>query len=660
MRIFLIIIISTFLGFSLTAQNIFSVENAPEKAMEYYNQGRELGKRNQYEKAIEAYLKALKETPNFLDASLYLADCYYALHQFEAAEPHFEKVVNLAPNYNPRVIYILGALEVRLGKYEEAIVHLKQFLKYPSQSETLQNKVQGLLENSEFAANAVKNPVPFNPKNLGAINTQHAEYLPSLTADGETMIYTKRIFGQEDFYTSTKVNGEWQAGVDLGEPINTQDNEGAQSISADGRILVYTVCNRQSDLGSCDLYISELKKGKWTTPKNMGYPINTRAWESQPSLSADGRTLYFTSSRGGGIGSRDIWVTYRKKNGQWLKPINLGETINTKKGDESPFIHADGQTLYFRSKGRIGMGGADLYFSKRQTDGTWGTPENLGYPINTSANEGSLIVSLDGATGYFASDKSDSKGATDLYSFEMPPSIRPKSVTYVKANVFDGISKDPLRAKIQVIQLSTGYVYTESFTNEKGGFLVCLPSGDDYALHVSKKGYIFYSENFALTEAHSVNDPILMEVPLQKLPPETIAATTTDPLVDKPISIAIGTKPTPNLKPVILKNIFFETGVADLKPSSKAELNYLKTLLTDNPTMKIQINGHTDNVGTESNNQNLSFKRAVAVVDYLIKQGIQNERLVAKGFGESQPISENETEAGRKANRRTEFLILER
>ncbi len=651
-QIVLFLLISTA---TLSGQSYVTKKTAPVEALKYYDKAQLLGMQDKNKEAIENYEKALEIAPNFIDAELYIADAYYAMQDYKTAEIWFEKVLEIDETYDTRVLYVLGALEYRMDKYSEAAKHLASFLTHEHKSESLMNRARKLYETCQFAAEAVKNPLPFKPVNLGAINTEMPEYLPCFTADGEYMIYTSRYGGQEDFFQSQKVNGEWIKGVNMGEPINTLDNEGAETISADGRFLVYTVCNRREDYGGCDLYYAELINGKWSTPKNIGTPINTRSWESQPSLSADGRTLYFISSREDGKGKKDLWVTYKMRNGKWLAPSNLGDVINTSGNESSPFIHADGQTLYFSSDGHTGMGESDLFMTIRQPDGTWSKPKNLGYPINTKADENSLVVSLDGKTGYFASDRSDSKGATDIYSFEMAESLRPKPVTYLKAKVNDAVTGSDLEAKVELVQLSSGLVYTEAMTTAQGDFLICLPSGDDYALNVSCKGYLFYSENFALTETTSFDKPFEAKVALQPIGSEVIVASNGNSTTT---SDGTSTPNSENPKPIILKNVFFESGIADLKVASKSELNKLVTLLKDNPTMKIQINGHTDNVGNPTNNQTLSFNRATSVMNYLIANGIEANRLNAKGFGESQPIDTNETVEGRKNNRRTEFVMV--
>jgi len=518
MRIILLLIIGFCSLTNLSAQDYHTRKTAPAKALKHYKKGQQYAHEKQYPLAIRSFEKALKITPDFIDAQLLIADAYVALGNREKAIAGFEKVVSLDPDYKPKVYYAWGILERKHKNYEAATDQFERFLTYPQKSTDLRLIVEKLLVQARFAAIAVKNPVPFNPVNMGEnINSELMEYSPSITVDGQRIIYTVRWRGQEDFYIAEKKNGIWQAREDLGAPINTGDNEGAQSISADGRFLVYTACNREGDFGSCDLYFSELKDGEWTPPTNIGQPINTDAWESQPSISANADELYFAALRRDGKGKGDIWMSRRNPDGTWSEPENLGENINTSGADISPFIHPDGRTLYFISDGHPGMGKSDIYLSRRQADGTWGKAKNLGYPINTEEKEFSLIVSTDGKTAYFSSDRENGFGLVDLYQFDLYADARPAPVTYAKATVFDAETKQPIRANVQLIDLATDNTQTESITDEKGEFLVVLPSGTDFALNVNKQGYLFHSENFALKEKNTLDKPYLLEIYLQKI-----------------------------------------------------------------------------------------------------------------------------------------------
>lgn len=639
--------------------NYTTKKTAKGKAKKYFEKGMEYNIKNQNEKGIKEFEKALKESPDFIDAQIQWAALKYDLKDYVAAEEGFEKALKIDPNYRKKVMYVLGLTEIKLKKLDEAVAHLDQYLLAEKKNKTLLEKARKTVENVRFAAVATKSPVPFKPESLGdQVNTTNPEYLPSLTADEETLIYTMRIRGQEDFYMSKKINGVWTAGKPL-EDINTPLNEGAQSISVDGKLLVFTICDRREDgYGNCDLYSSEVKNNRWTKAANMGSPINTRAWESQPSLSADGQAIYFSSSRKNGKGGLDIWVSYSQEDGTWGHPENLSELINTPADEQSPFIHADGQTLYFMSNGHPGMGGFDLFFSRRQADGTWGKPQNLGYPINTKADESTLVISLDGQTAYFASDRStDPEGnktsedekvyGMDLYSFPLYKAARPQPLTYVKAKVFDARNKKRLSARVEFIDLTTGKLHAFSNTESDGEFLVCLPMGKNYALNVSKEKYLFHSEHFDLANTASLEKPFELDIALQLIPEAPIASA--EILTNVSFS---------DTKPIILRNVFFDTGSAELNPESFTELNALKKLLEENADINIQINGHTDNVGSEEDNLVLSENRAKAVSNFLVEKGIAATRLSHKGFGESQPIESNETVEGKQSNRRTEFIVV--
>lgn len=646
---------------ALSAQDYVTIKEADKKLAKLFDRGRKYAQNGLYEKAIKDFEKVLEKEPRLIDAHLMRADLKYSLKELPAAEAGFEQAIEMGPGYSAKAYFLLATIEAEQEKYAEAAEHYGDYIDHPKASGKLLDKAKQRKAEAEFAAVAVANPVPFEPKSLGpAINTPSSEYLPVLTAQGDMLIYTARVRGQEDFYVSRLVDGEWTAGRPLAG-INTPDNEGAQSISADGRYLVYTVCNRRPPLGygSCDIYYAEYKGGVWTRPVNIGRPINTRDWESQPSISANGDKIYFASSRPGGKGGRDIWVTHRLGEDKWSTPQNLSDNINTPGNDQSPFIHPDGQTLYFMSSGHPGMGGNDLFMSKLQPDGTWGKPVNLGYPINTPGEEGSLFVSLDGKTAYLASDRHLEAGAagkssfeagvdarkhTDLYAFELHEAARPEPVTYAQATVVDADTRQPLSAKLEIVDLSTGKLFIESYADRDGRFLVCLPAGTNYALNVSQEGYLFHSENFALEGVASFEEPYQLEVALQRIP--------------VPVAEAGDTPAAPPAnKPIVLRNVFFETASADLLPTSQTELNRLRDLLNDYPDMRIKVMGHTDNVGSDSDNLDLSNRRAEAVRAYLIAQGIAAERMAAEGYGELQPIATNDTPEGRQRNRRTEFVV---
>ncbi|MFK7978366.1 MAG: OmpA family protein [Saprospiraceae bacterium] len=627
-------------------QNYVTKKTATGKAKKVYYRANQYKKNRLVAKAIQDYKTVIKIAPDFIDAQYELAAIYFNQKNYTQARAGLSKVIEIDPTYKPQTYYYLGLAYWEENNFEQAIPQFDSFLKSNSKSVKLRAKATKYLQNSQFAAKALKNPVPFNPTPLGqSVNTSFPEYLPSVTAEGNTLVFTRRIRGDEDVFISKKVDGQWAAPEPILD-INTPENEGSQYISADGSLIVFVRCSDRTGYGGCDLYFSEKKGDIWSKPENMGQPINTRGWESQPSLSADGNILYYASNRKGTLGGRDIWRSKRDEQGAWSNPVNLGPTINTTSDDESPFFHPDGKSLYFMSSGHQGMGGYDLFLSRR--DGKkWEVPQNLGYPINTKGNEGALFITLDGTTAYFTKDnlpekdaeKRTSRRQPDLFTFEMPQSLRPTPVTYIKATVKDALTTQKLaNAKIEVVNLLTNEILSTSKTDAKGDFLACLPMGGNYALNVNKESYLFHSENFELLEGSSLQAPYLLKIKLQPIIVETTA--------EKPVKS----------EPIILKNVFFESGSNELKATSLTELNNLKMLLVQNEQLKIQINGHTDNVGSDTDNLKLSESRAKAVADYLIKQGISATRLSYKGFGESKPIDSNDTEAGRKHNRRTEFV----
>jgi len=416
----------------------------------------------------------------------------------------------------------------------------------------------------------------------------------------------------------------------LGGNVNSDLNEGAQMISQDGEWLVFTACNRTDGFGSCDIYISYLTQQGWSKGINMGGKINTDQWDSQPCLSPDKRDLYFASRRFGGYGGSDIYVSHQLPNGEWSTPENLGPQINTSGDEASPFMHADNQTLFFTSNGLQGYGDADLFFSKKGPRGDWSVPENLGYPINTIYSEGTLFIAADAKTAYYASDRSDSRGGLDIYTFELPEHIRPNKTLWVKGKVYDKKTTKGLPSAVELIDVTTKQLISKVQTDEKGNYFITLPVGRDYAFNVNRKGYLFYSDNFFLSN-RSPDSTYEKNIPLQ--PIEANAS-------------------------IVLKNVFFDVNKFDLKPESEAELDILVQLLNENPTLKIQISGHTDSTGKLADNMKLSDNRAKAVVSYLISKNIEPTRLSSKGYGPTQPISTNKTEEGKALNRRTEMKVI--
>jgi outer membrane protein OmpA-like peptidoglycan-associated protein len=615
-----------------------------KKAIKSFEDGILFYRSGKYDLAEEYINKALKEEPNFIEAYLLQGDLYSDWKKYKQASEAYKKAIEIDPAFFPRINYVVGNLERVDGNFKEAAKYYDTFIKNAKKDDEMLEEVGKALKEVKYAIYLIDNPVPFDPKNLGPnVNTADAEYHPSLTADEQVLVITRLEPSgpgacptpngkTEDFYFSNKTDKGWSTMKNMGAPLNSKCNEGAQCISPDGRYMFFTACNRPDGLGSCDLYWAENIGGSWTQPRNMGSPINTASWESQPSFSSDGKTLYFISNRKGGFGRSDIYKTELKENGTWSNPVNMGAGINTERDENSPFIHPDDQTLYFASNGHPGIGGFDIFYARKDKKGKFGAPINIGYPINTHNDERSLVINSAGTRAYFASNTLEGYGDFDIFVFDLYEKARPTPVTYMQGIVSAFDSKRPLEAKFELIDLETGDVIASAYSDRMNGdFLVCIPTDRNYALNVSKEGYLFYSENFSLKGIFTADQPFRKNVELRQIKEGEI---------------------------VILNNIFFDTNSKDLKKESKAELDKLVKLLTNTPSLKIEVSGHTDNVGSKAANLVLSKDRAQSVVNYLIENGIRKDRLTAKGYADSAPVASNETEEGRSLNRRTEFKVL--
>jgi outer membrane protein OmpA-like peptidoglycan-associated protein/tetratricopeptide (TPR) repeat protein len=613
----------------------YDPDKVNNKAGDIYAQAYNEATAGNYAAAIKHINESVLIEPKFVDAFLSRAGIYANLKKYDSSAIDFEKALLLDSVYSKTYLLPYSISLAGTGKFQQALEAVNKFL--TNDKLNTQSIKSGNYRKStyEFAVDydkkhLVKNYV-FAPQNLGdSINAAALEYFPSLTIDGSKMIFTRRINNDEDFYESNFIDGKWSKAKPLAGKVNTNLNEGAQNISQDGQWIIFTGCNYPEGQGSCDLYISYKTKNGWSEAENLGPMVNTDFWESSPSLSPDKRDLYFASSISGGLGGRDIWVTHRLLTGKWSRPVNLGPAVNTS-GDEScPFMHADNQTLYFNSNGQPGYGSTDLFFSKKISDSMWQMAENLGYPINTIDDEGSLIVAADAKTAYYASDKGNGKGGLDLYSFEMREDIRPLKTLWIQGKVFDKKTLAGLPSSVELTDIKSRNVISKVQTDEEGNYFTTLPLGRDYAFNINRKGYLFYSDNFSL-RTNPVDAVYNKDIPLQPL--ETGAA-------------------------IILKNIFFDTKKFNLKPESVIELDKVAQLLNDNPKLKIEISGHTDNVGVAKDNLTLSNNRSKAVVSYLLIKKITAVRLIYKGFGATKPLADNKTETGKALNRRTELSVI--
>lgn len=621
-----------------------------KKAIKLYESGSTCLQQRRFECAKSDFTKAANADAGFVEPRIMLAEIAEMEGKDAEAIARYREAMSIAPRFFPTAQLHLADLEFRSGQYAEAEKNYKGYL---DKEQEPQRKARARLgiANCQFAADAITRPVPFEPKNLGpSVNSNDPEYYPCITADDATLIFTRRvkapeiaIYGmQEDFYVSRRgADGAWQPSKPIPTVSTAEYNEGAGTLTPDGRFIIFTKCALEDGsyggtlkgLGSCDLFISQRIGDRWSPASNLGTPVNSAQWESQPSMASDGRTLYFVRGRrtANGIADTDIYMSRMGDDGTWSKPEKLGPNVNTPMLEESVQIHPDGRTLYFSSNGHPGFGGLDIFVSRMQDDGAWGKALNLGYPINSGADENSLLVSADGRVAYFASDRPGGFGDLDLYGFELYAEARPQPVTYIRGHVTDKTNGKPVEADVELFDLSTDKLATAAYSDPKTGeFLVCLPSGRSYALNAGAEGYLFFSENYDVA-AGTAKEPVMLEVPLSPLTSGSVIA---------------------------LRNIFFNTASYDLLPASNTELDKLVKLLKANPTLRIELGGHTDNVGNDATNQKLSEQRANAVRDFVVKQGIDGARITAQGYGETKPVAANDTEEGRAQNRRTEVRVL--
>lgn len=614
-----------------------------------------------FQTGLELLNKCLSKDPNFWEAYLVRAEFHLNLRHRNEAISDLESALKINPEHSRTglTFYTLADLYLEKGEYEKALKYIQVFLKNPNAENDYIKLGKLIYESSVLSIESIKNPVPFEPINAGSgVNTKYAEYYPSLTVDGKQLMFTRALpVGnediQEDFFISLLANQKWSMATPMPPNVNTERNEGAPTISADGRSLVFVACSDEAGdygdgrkgKGSCDLFYTSKIGNEWQNPVNIKGEINTYHWETQPSLSADGKTLYFIRGlRGKGTDQRnsDIYVSHLGKDGRWLAAERLPDIINTPYAEESVHIHPDGKTLYFASRGHAGLGGSDLFVSQLDENGNWTKPKNLGYPINTLKNENSLIVSAEGEIAFFASDRSGGFGDLDIYTFKLPKNIQPTITYYFDGKVFDSQSLSPVAGHFTLKDISTGKVIIISDADPlTGTFSVPLPSNRQYVIDVSFPGYSPTSLGFDLTYTENKTSYHL-DIPLN---------------------------PIGSGKENILQNIYFDLNSAKLRKESFVELGNLAAFLRENPSLKIELGGHTDTRGEALDNLKLSSDRAKSVYDYLITtEGIQANRLSFKGYGETMPIvsdkeittlsSEQEKEKAHQKNRRTVYKIL--
>ncbi|MEI6123289.1 MAG: OmpA family protein [Bacteroidota bacterium] len=666
--------------FSASSQNIeFIKSNFPDKVKEFKAARNEVIQGNKdydlgvsmYTAALEHFLKANAFNPNNAELNYLIGDCYLNTIQKLKSIEYFEKAFALNPKVTDSIKFQMANAYHLNSEFDKAIALYQEYKKSlsPQDLSARAAKIDKKIYECNNGKELTKSPAHVFIDNLGPIiNSIYPEYSPLINADETELFFTSRRnnstggkldeFGSyfEDIYISEKAGSDWTPPTNPPKPLNSNDHDACVGLSPDGQtLLIY-----KGSTGAGDVYMSHLKGSTWTSPKRLNSNINTKYHESSASISYDGKTLYFVSDKPGGFGGRDIYYSTLDKKGNWIKAVNIGSAINTPYDEEGVFIHPDGKTLYFSSKGHNSMGGYDIFKSVNE-NGIWSTPVNLGYPINTPDDDVNFSISASGIHGYYMSVRPDGYGDRDLYivtflgvekplvnntednllasltqpvsetNIEKPVEIKANQVTILKGKVLDEINLQPIGAVIEITDNEKNEVIASFESNSSTGkYLISLPSGKNYGIAVKAPGYLFHSENLNIPPT-TIYQEIERDIKLKKL--------------------EIGST-------IVLNNIFFDFNKSVLRPESIPELERLIKLMNEFPTLKIEISGHTDNIGTAAYNKTLSENRAKSVVDYLVSKGILKDRLTFMGYGFDKPIATNDTDEGRQQNRRTEFKII--
>jgi outer membrane protein OmpA-like peptidoglycan-associated protein len=612
-----------------------------KKAYELYVQADNFRVRGQFAEAINLLNQALDKDDKFVEAYFRLGVTYANMKEHPKAIATYEKGLALTNDlrFQKQFWYELGELYLLTGDYEKAMKVLSAFVNTEKQSKPRVDRATVLFRSAEFALKNKNDASAYHQRPLSdTVNRFVLQYFPALTADQKQLIFTRRESNDpndtEDLVVSKKdERGRWTAPVSISKNINTRLNEGTCTISADGRKLIFTSCAGRDGIGSCDLYESHKIGDDWTVPTNLGRNVNSNDYESQPSLSADGRTLYFVSGRREGLGRYDIWVSTLGEDGRWTKAVNAGKGVNSQFDEMSPFIHANNRTLFFASNGLPGFGGYDIFYVEKDS-ASWSAPKNFGAPLNDHDDQYSLFITADGKKGYYTHEEDLPNGhsRSKIYEIDIPAENQMKyRSNYVRGIIRDKDDQHPLAAKVELINIGSNAI--ESLVESdsvNGEYLMVLTQGANYALYINKVGYLFKSYNFNYSEVRDFQ-PIVVNIDLEKVKEGSVA---------------------------VLNNIFFDVDKYDLQDRSTPELQKIVRFLNENPSIRVQISGHTDNSGAADYNRQLSEKRALSVYNYLIKSGIDKKRLTTKGFGPDKPVATNDTDEGRQQNRRIEFRIV--
>ena len=639
-----------------------------KKALDYFKKGTDKKKYPKPER-LKFLQQAIELDPNYAEANMAMGNeivvkCKLDNLPYSSALPYFKAAIAACPKIHSEPYYYIGYSYYEDTKNDSAVKYLNLFLKFTDDDEKKfskdyqfeQYQSKEMIKAAKKETELKKKVVPFSPKVLTPISTTNNEYLPYLSPDETIFLFTRTIADQskdkvfqtdkekEVFMISRKQkDGNFDIGKPMESPFNINSNEGGACLSIDNKHLFYTIFKVEGGAqANADIYYSDFVDGEWTEIKkvpNINHPIY---WDSQPSISADGNTIYFASDRPGGQGKIDIWKTDRNPaTKQWQAPVNLGPKINTSGNEKCPFIHSDSETLYYSSDGLFGFGGLDIFLVRKDDKGNWKDPENIGYPINTEADDAGFFVSTDGLNGYFCSNdagkvRGKGVGKYDVYYFDLYKEARPEAVTFLRGDVKQSDGTPVANASVELKNTKTKEITKAVYDSTSGSYVAAInlkKNKDPMLVTVKAPDYSFSSQAVDIKETSFEKPPQPVTLNVEK--------------VEKG-------------KSFVINNILYATGAADLYPQSFNTLDEFADYLKLNPSLKIEIQGHTDNVGNEESNRSLSEQRAANVKKYLETKGIAFGRISAKGYGASKPIADNSTVEGKAKNRRTEFLILDK
>ena len=609
--------------------NIVLAQN--KQAAESYEAGlRALGS-SDTQKAIQLFKLAASKDSQYLDPTIALFQVYQDQKNFQSAIDCFNEIKKRDSAASMPFLVKQGIALASLGRYDAANKLLAPYFSSNSLPSYLKEKANALYAVCQFAIQQ-KNAPEISINNMGdSINSPASEYFPTVSIQDSSFLFMRRKnLSREDFYASNMGVHGFSAAIPLSDTLNFAAKKGSMSLSADLQTLYYAADYAEQGYGRYDIYKVQRSAWGWSKPKNLGQRINSDFWDSAPSIAPDGNSIYFASNRPDGYGGIDIYVSYKNEKGFWEEAINLGPSINTKGDDQTPFIHADNQSLYFSSNGRLGFGGSDIYLARKKIDGSWTTPVNLGYPINTYDNEGSIAVASNGANAYIASDRADSRGELDIYKITLAENTRAYKTWYIKGQIIDAKTKKTLAADLQIVDPKSGYPIMEMQIDSMGQFLLALPYFDSLGLKINSPDHDYLSSI----------------LPIESL--RNMAGKTFD----------FALTPIEKIFTKTFNQVYFESNAAILQAISSVELDALVSYLKNTLNAQILIEGHTDNTGTAAQNNLLSLQRANAIGDYLQQKGIATNRIQRKGLGSTMPIADNKTAEGRAKNRRTNFTII--